>query len=60
LAVSPLAGCSKVSGPDEQPKGGCAGGKCDVWGFDDRHELYEQPKSLVDRFTPAVAALVSE
>jgi hypothetical protein len=53
LVVSACAPAIETSSPPD-----CEGGKCDVWGDDDRHELYELDRTFIDKFAPSVGALV--
>lgn len=59
MATFSLSAC-RDGGQAEGTPSGPPCGKCDGWGFDDRHEIYEQPKELVDRYARAVGAMVDQ
>lgn len=60
LAFVMLASCS-TSTPTEWVSGSAPGGKADIWGEDDRHELYHYDASgTVRRWARSVAMLIDE
>ncbi|MDX2093083.1 MAG: serine protease [Kofleriaceae bacterium] len=52
-----VAACASNEPSLEAGSSDCVGSKCDVWGTDNRRELYEAPQEVVSRFAYSIGSL---